>query len=158
MLAFCGFIQIFILTSHHHLYVRVTSAIGQYRTKFNKIMRPSKLQETTFNILWAAWKISAKESCSLVDPFCRWISAAVPGQFIIYGDSKVLSFFKVSSNVCPWILYEIRMTFHFLVIRIRSHLSGLNTICQSFSHSCRWLRPTCGDSASFWSRITLYSR
>ena len=112
-----------------------------------------------FHILWEAWGISVMESCCLVGPFCHCISVAVPGQLTVYGDSRYLAFevfLKVSVNV----IWSLHITFCLLVIWICSHLSGLNTICQicqSLSHSSRWSRSSCSDSASFWSRITLYS-
>ena len=43
------------------------------------------------------------------------------------------------------------------VIRKCSRLSGLNSICQSLSHSWNWLRSACNRSVSWWPFITLYT-
>ena len=44
--------------------------------------------------------------------------------------------FDVSFKVCESMLNEACMSFRLLVIRISSHLSGLN-ICKFLSHSCK---------------------
>ena len=81
-----------------------------------------------------------------------------------YGYSSLLSIMtprclasEVYFRVCPWILYDVCKTFRLLVNRICLHLSGLNAVCQSLSHSRRWLRAVCSDYASSWSFITLYN-
>ena len=45
-----------------------------------------------FDILWTARKISTEEGCSLIRLFRHCIDMAVPGQSIVYSDSKVLGF------------------------------------------------------------------
>ena len=64
----------------------------------------------------------------------------------------------VSLSTWKWILYDVWTIFRLLVILMCSHLSGLKTICQSLSHSCRWSRSSCSDAASSWFDITLYNR
>ena len=43
------------------------------------------------DILWTARKISTEEGCSLIWPFRHYIDMAVPGQSIVYSDSKYLA-------------------------------------------------------------------
>ena len=44
------------------------------------------------DILWTARKISTEEGCSLIGLFRHCIDMAVPGQSIVYSDSKILGF------------------------------------------------------------------
>ena len=44
------------------------------------------------DIIWTAQKISTEEGCSLIGHFRHCIDMAVPGQSIVYSDSKVLGF------------------------------------------------------------------
>ena len=74
----------------------------------------------------------------------------VPGQFAVYGDSKVLGFgcfleYMVVDFVCR--LDYISFIGYSDVCNY-SHLSGLKSICQSLSHSYRWSRSSCNDAAS----------
>ena len=105
-----------------------------YRRSILELWTNYGLVAIGLNILWAVRKISGKESCSLVGPFCHCISVVAPDSLLSMVTSRysafVVSFLACHECVCFIFiflsLYDISLVGDpdmCALVRVKYHLS-----------------------------------